>query len=119
MPRQEHEDHNKYFPRTKARYERDDKLYEEAMRKGLDLPEEMGFNQNLRQSSGMGWKELAVIGAMLLGGTALWSSAGKAPAPVVPLPGPVDSEYEIRFFDADGNPIHVPSEAEFKRPDNP
>lgn len=78
--------------------------------------------------SGMGWKELAAIGATLLGvgGLYQWakndttaaftpppasapvSTDQPTPAPPQPAAGPVDSEYEIRFYDADGNLIDVP-----------
>jgi hypothetical protein len=80
-----------------------DDLHRKATHKALDIADEMDFNQTLTRT-GMTWKELAVIAAMLLGGGALgmhyFASERQAP--------PVDSEYEVRFYDKDGNPIHVP-----------
>ena len=65
---------------------------------------------DVRVNKGLGWRELAVLAGTALGG--LWLFSDKlptpTPAPVQPIQGPVDSEYEVRFYDADGKPIEVP-----------
>lgn len=89
-----------------------DTLYKDVCHKALDIAEDMGVQAN-RIVNGMSWRELAVIGAVVLGGWKLWQgqspviSPPPPPAAVAPAAPPTDAEYEIRFFDADGKPIRV------------
>uniref|UniRef100_A0A6M3KW04 Uncharacterized protein n=1 Tax=viral metagenome TaxID=1070528 RepID=A0A6M3KW04_9ZZZZ len=83
-----------------------DDLHRRATHKALDMADDMAFEQHVTRT-GMGWKELAVIAAALLGGGGLAAYALRDP-PLVQQQAPLDSEYEVRFFDADGNPISVP-----------
>ena len=60
--------------------------------------------------SGMGWKELAVVGAIVAG--SLFAMRGTPPdaaAPVAPVPAASvpDTEYEVRFYDEDGNRLPI------------
>lgn len=93
------------------------KLWMKSVHKALDVAEDdVQFNQSVK--NGMGWKELAVIAAMVMSGVGLtgaivsqMSQQPQAP-PVVTAPvSPgdlADTEYEVRFYDKDGNPIDVP-----------
>jgi len=87
-----------------------DKLHERAAHKALDIPEDGEMN-NVGNRSGMGWKELAVIGAMVAGtgyGVAQFNNSNVTTEPAPPVASaPPDAEYEIRFFDADGNQIQL------------
>lgn len=117
----------------------DQKLRREIVRMANDMPsgavDDMDNSRTTTVTkSGISWKELAVVGATLLGGGALWSGlimpamsklnqaapAITAPAEVVePLPvtqpEPIErketitrtEEVEFLFFDEQGNPIHV------------
>lgn len=87
-----------------------DELSRRFTKRSLDIPDDE--MNNVGNKTGMGWKELAVIGALILGGGALSAHflGDKAAPPAVVAP--VDSEYEVRFFDADGNPIKVPHVSE-------
>ena len=63
-----------------------------------------------KQGPSWTWKEMAVLGASLLGGGIYsWNQKPTAPvvAPALPT-SPVDSEYDVRFYDKDGNLIHIP-----------
>jgi len=73
----------------------------------LDMPPEPDDMDVHVNKSGFGWKELAVIGATVLGGSAMWMQ-GRDASPSPAAVAPVDSEYEVRFYDADGNVIQVP-----------
>lgn len=91
---------------------RQTRLHERAIHKALDIPEVEDV-QNVGNKFGMTWKELAVIGAVLLGGYGAHnyfsSEVTQSPqAATTQGAAPVDSEYEVRFFDADGNPVSVP-----------
>lgn len=82
-----------------------DDLHRRACHRALDMPED---DMNIR--TGLGWKELAVIGAMVLGagGLGIWgTSTPETPQPQPPATAPGDSEYDVRFFDADGKPIDL------------
>lgn len=81
----------------------------------LDMPPgEDDVDVRVNKTSGLGWKELVVIAAASLGGFYLLtrddSDPAPPPAPVVQQQtgGPVDSDYEVRFYDKDGNLIEVP-----------
>lgn len=102
------------------------RLMDKATHKALNIPYEGdGVRVNTHIVKGMGWKEMAIIGGLLLGmgglglGFAAISqreepsppppSAQAQPATVTPPPvvPPIHAEYEILFFDAKGKPIHV------------
>lgn len=81
----------------------------------LDMPpadDDMDVRVNKNQ--GITWKELAVVAAALLGGGALynnWNTGDQTPPAAT---SPADSEYEVRFYDADGNLIEIPNIADRK-----
>lgn len=85
-----------------------DDLDRRLSHKALDIPEQEPM-ENVGNRSGMTWRELLAIGALLLTGGGMYQILNqqtvKAPAPAV---DPVDSEYEIRFYDQDGRPVEVP-----------
>jgi len=87
-----------------------DKLHRLLAHKSLDigLDDDMHVD-NSRTHLGITWKELAVVGGLILGAFYLygqWNIQAPQQSPAVGTP-PVDSEYEVRFFDAEGNPIDV------------
>ncbi len=80
-------------------------LFRRATHKALDIPED---DVNINTKSGMGWKELLVIGVILLtgmGGVG-WLLKDKTPAPPANM-SVSDTAYDVLFFDAEGNPINV------------
>lgn len=86
-----------------------DGLHKKAAHAALGLPTDEMIS--VSNKSGLDWKMAAVLAAAGLGGYHLYNqnsnqqtATPSAPAPV----SPVDSEYEVRFYDADGNPIQVP-----------
>lgn len=95
-----------------------DQLHRKASHKALGIPEGEDLQvTNANQSqNGLGWKELAVIGATALGGGALYNNwnwgLGRDNPPAAT--SPVDSEYEVRFYDANGNLIEIPNISERK-----
>jgi len=77
--------------------------------KSLDIADDMDVNvQNTK--SGIGWRELAVAAVTGLAAFGMWQYSQQPTPPADPVEhaSPVDSEYEVRFYDADGNPIDVP-----------
>ena len=76
----------------------------------LDMPPgEDDVNVQANRQIGMGWKELLVIGGLGLGGLTLFADREPPQStPPPPAASPADSEYEVRFFDRDGNPITIP-----------
>lgn len=103
--------HQHILDYDKSRRKRADRLFHWS----LDMPPGED-DVDVRVNKGMGWKELAVIAGSILGGA--WMLSGPAAITQLPIPsiqspatqqpGPVDSEYEVRFYDKDGNPIDVP-----------
>jgi len=102
-----------------AARKRRSRIYEEAARMALDLPaglEDDDVNIVRQTSAGFGWKELLALAAAGVAAIVAWQLAAPepsqqlapAPAAAPAYPGPPDSDYEVRFFDAEGNPIHVP-----------
>ena len=89
------------------------RLASKLAHKSLDIDEDEGVNVD-NSRIGIGWKELAVLGLMGLGGAWVYSNSNSnsnnttQPAAPAQQVGPIDSEYEVRFYDADGNPIDVP-----------
>jgi len=96
------------------------RLHRRLTHKSLDIPEtDDVYVDNSKR--GLGWKELAVIAATGLGGAGLYSLSQSSTAPVPPVsnvqPQLLDSEYEVRFFDAEGKPINVPHISQLKTDD--
>ena len=86
------------------------RLSRKLAHKSLDIADDdMDVNvQNTK--SGIGWRELAVAAVAGLTGFGMWQYSQQPTPPADPVEhaSPVDSEYEVRFYDADGNPIDVP-----------
>jgi len=95
---------------------RQNRLYDKATHKALDVAEDdMGFNQEIdRSNRGISWKELAVLALGGLGAYGLWSYNQEDKVPIVPPAqvAPIDSEYDVRFYDSEGNLIDVPHVSE-------
>ena len=85
------------------------RLHRKGAYKALDMADDdMGDIHANR--IGMTWKELAVVAALLGGsvaGTAWFTGGEGKPSASPAAASPADSEYEVRFYDADGNPIRV------------
>lgn len=87
------------------------RLSRKLAHKAVDIADDDPMN-NVGNKSGMGWKELAVIGAIVMGGLFVLRPSEQAtppvpataPTPAVSVP---DTEYEVRFFDEDGNRIPI------------
>lgn len=73
--------------------EANQKLHRQATRKALDLPMEDDVNIS---RTGIGWKELAVIGATILGGAGLWTMNQQ------PAATPAAQEWQITVTDEEG-----------------
>ena len=104
-------------PRMEAYDARRRKRADRLLHWSLDMPPDEEDVDGIRVNRGIGWRELAVVGATVLGGVWLFSGDEPTPAPVqVVQPAQpasqVDSEYEVRFYDADGNQIDVPRRSE-------
>lgn len=86
-----------------------DKLYRRTIHKALDMQLEDDMHvDNSKRQYGITWKEMAVIGALGLGGFYVYNQSNQQqPAQQPAALSPADSEYEVRFFDADGNPIKI------------
>ncbi|MCG8586531.1 MAG: hypothetical protein MI757_17615, partial [Pirellulales bacterium] len=81
------------------------RLHREAVHKALDIAPEDDVHIS-QKTSGLGWRELALIILGMVAATAasgwFFSQSAKPPAP------PTDSEYNVRFYDKDGKLIDVP-----------
>lgn len=77
-------------------------LAKKATYKALEIPLEDGIGVSV--VNGLGWKEIAAIGAISLGFLFGLRSLDTQPATVAPVS---DSEYEVRFYDADGNRLPI------------
>ena len=89
-----------------------DKLEKQALHKALDIPEENDM-QNVGNRYGMGWKEMAVVGLMVLGGYGLATYvpdllSKESTETTTTTTNVVDAQFTVKFFDKDGNPIDVP-----------
>jgi len=96
-----------------------DRLHNRAAHAALDIPEDEMINAP-RITNGLGWKELAVLAATVLGvayGVAKLTQPGAATTPPA-VTAPADSEYEIRFFDKDGGLIPIPHISQKPSPDS-
>jgi len=99
-----------------GRYQRQEdwrnNLHRKVAHKSLDIPETEDVNVD-NSRHGIGMKELIAIGAMVIGGPLAYAAFTQfmKPEPEQKPPvsvGPVDSEYEVIFYDKDGNKISVP-----------
>ena len=88
-----------------------DKLHKKLAHKSLDIGEQDEMQvDNSRTQLGITWKELAVLAATGLGGLYMFNQWNQPATPQQQQPtqsAPVDSEYQVRFYDAEGNPIDV------------
>jgi hypothetical protein len=101
-----------------GRYQKDEdwrtKLNKKLRHKALDIPmdDDVQVKNTTTTNSGLGWKELAALGAILIGGGGLYQlgsyKAQQATPPAVVAPVNGESNYEIRFYDKDGKLIDVP-----------
>ena len=98
----------------------DDKhrFHMKTLHKAANVMEDEDTNINntktVTNKSGVGWKERAVLGVAGLGAGHLMTDGDKPTVPQqTPAPvSPADSEYDVLFFDADGNRIDIPRRAE-------
>ena len=89
------------------------RLHREAVHKALDIAPEDDVHIS-QKTSGLGWRELAIIVAGMVSGIA---ASGWLLSKAPPLPhsvAPADSEYDVRFYDKDGRLIEVPHIGERK-----
>jgi hypothetical protein len=108
-----------FFPEWLANSQWRDRLSRKATHKALDIPD--GDDMNI--TTGMSGKAVAAIAAACgLGPVGAIVAMGLLnaadspdpatpvvqPPPAVVAPDPADSEYDVRFYDADGNLIDVP-----------
>ena len=73
--------------------------------KALGIPRREGITTN----SGMTWKHLLATAGIVA--ASLWGVGQLMPTADAPPPtpvAPVDSDYEVRFYDSEGNLIDVP-----------
>jgi hypothetical protein len=96
--------HDDVVKQMKEERAEEHEIYTDAARRTFNLPprkKPMNLTQN---TTGMGWKEFVVVMTSFLVAfltvVACWFMLQPNPPP--------DREYEVRFFDADGNPIEVP-----------
>jgi hypothetical protein len=83
------------------------RLHRQAVHKALDIAPEDDVHIT-QKNSGLGWRELAIIVAgMVAGATAIGWFSSRPAAPSLPV-APADSEYNVRFYDKDGQLIEVP-----------
>jgi hypothetical protein len=83
------------------------RLHRQAVHKALDIAPEDDV-QITQKSSGLGWRELAIIIAGMVAGTVVTGQLISKPAAAIQPVSPVDSEYDVRFYDKDGQLIEVP-----------
>ena len=83
-------------------------LHKQAVHKALDIAPDDDVRIT-QKTTGLGWRELAIIIAGLVA-TGWFIQRSAPPAPTLPsrVESPVDSEYDVRFYDKDGNLIEVP-----------
>jgi hypothetical protein len=83
------------------------KLHREAVHKALDIAPEDDVHIS-QKTSGLGWRELAIIVLGMVAGTAATGWFFSQTAPHAHNALPVDTEYDVRFYDKDGRLIDVP-----------
>jgi hypothetical protein len=102
------------WPNWANQQEWQNKLHEQAVRKALDIPsDDMNIVQNktgIGTAGAIGIAAAAGIpSALTAGALALSLMGGSGEAPQSPEPPAIsDSEYQVLFYDKDGNPIVVP-----------
>jgi hypothetical protein len=102
------------WPNWANQQEWQNKLHEQAVRKALDIPsDDMQIVQNktgIGTAGAVGIAAAAGIpSALTAGALALSLMGGGSEAPQAPEPPAIsDSEYQVLFYDKDGNPIVVP-----------
>ncbi len=85
------------------------RLHKKLAHKSLDIPEDDDLHVQ-QNKTGITWRELAVLAAAGLGGGYLYTNKNETTSSASPVAvSPVDSEYEIRFFDGSGNAIEIPN----------
>ena len=91
---------------------RDQRLNRKIVATSLDLPWDEDVQVNVNKTGINGWGLVGVaLAAALPGlGAALAVSGvfNRQPAPPPAATSPVDSEYEVKFYDRHGKPIDVP-----------
>jgi len=96
------------YGRAIASQEWQDRLCKKATHTALDIPEDVDIQAN---KYGLGWKELLVLVIGMLGAGALFAAnRPELTLPVFSPPptAPLDSDYEVRFYNSDGELISVP-----------
>ena len=79
------------------------RLHRRAAHKALDIGDDDMNISPKTTINGLGWKEMLV---MALVGLAFYFGSQSPVA--TQQQSPIDSEYEVRFYDKDGNPIEIP-----------
>lgn len=90
-----------------------DELDKTLAYKALDIPEPDMIQAN--RVNGVGAGGMLVVGLLVALGPvlgvllALWSQSQERPQPAAPpaASSPADADYEIHFYDQDGNPVRV------------
>lgn len=115
------------WPNWANQQEWQNRVHHEAVRKALDLPsDDMQIVQNksgIGTAGAIGIAAAAGVPAAVAAAAMAYSMAGgNGELPIPPSPTPIvapadlaDSEYEIRFYDKDGNAIPVPHVSELKQ----
>ena len=91
-----------------------DALEKKLAHKSLNIPEEMAVNADNRQyTQGMTWKDILALGLLVLGVYWLYRNTGIDESITQSTTTEVrettqNKDYEIRFYDRDGNLINVP-----------
>ena len=85
-------------------------LERKATHKALGIPDD-----DMNITTGMGWKELAIVGALIVGG--IWGGTKlieQSPPQMPPVqqppllqPSPTDAAYNVIFYDAAGNQLQL------------
>lgn len=84
-----------------------DNLHRKLSHKALDIADDTDVNVD-NSRMGIGWKELLVLAGAGLGGFYLYDRNQNQNPPSPPVQSaPIDSEYDVRFYDASGNLIDV------------
>lgn len=102
------------WPNWANQQEWQNKLHEQAVRKALDIPsDDMNIVQNksgISTAGAVGIAAAAGVPSALAAAALAYSMAGNTPEAPVAQPQAVsvsDTEYDVRFYDANGNLIPV------------
>ncbi len=103
------------WPNWASQQEWQNKLHEQAVRKALDIPsDDMNIVQNksgIGTAGAIGIAAAAGVPSALAAAALAYSMAGGTSEAPAPQPSPAasvsDSEYDVRFYDANGNLIPV------------